>query len=63
MPTPAGLVTATVPVAAPDGTVAVIVVAETTVNAVAIPANATQVAPARLCPRIVTVEPTGAEAG
>ncbi len=60
MAVPPGVVTAIVPVVAPVGTVAVIWVAELTVNAVAaVPLNLTAVAPVRFEPLIVTVVPTG----
>jgi len=57
---PPGVATAILPVVAPVGTVAVIEVAELTVNMVAaVPLNLTTVAPVRFVPVIVTVVPTG----
>ena len=53
--TPAGVVTTTLPVVAPVGTVAVICVAEFTVNVAVVPLNVTLVAPVRLVPVIATV--------
>jgi hypothetical protein len=59
VPVPTGVVTEIAPLVAPDGTVAVIVDASTTVNAVAAtPPNSTDVAPVRFGPVIVTTEPT-----
>lgn len=55
---PPGVVTATFPVVAPAGTVAVIWVALSTVNVLAeLPLNATVVAPVNRCPEIVTTVP------
>jgi hypothetical protein len=56
---PPGVVTAIRPVAAPAGTVAVILVSVSTVNDADVPANLTAVAPVKCVPRIVTVVPTG----
>jgi hypothetical protein len=57
---PPGVVTAIGPVPAPLGTVAVICVADDTLNADAgVPANETEVAPLRPLPEIVTLVPTG----
>ena len=57
---PKGVVTEIEPVVAVDGTMAVIFVADTTVNVVAAtPWNVTAVAPDRLVPVIVTVVPVG----
>ena len=57
---PPAVVTLTVPVVAPDGTVAVICVAELTVKVVAlVPLNFTAVAPVKFAPVIVTLVPTG----
>ena len=54
----------TLPVVAPTGTVAVIEVAETTLNVTAVRVlNLTTVAPVKFVPLIVTVVPTGPEAG
>ncbi len=58
MSVPAGVVTVIRPVAAPGGTVAVICVAEFTVNAAPIPLNFTEVAPVKFVPLIVTESPT-----
>lgn len=59
-----GFATVTLPVVAPAGTTAVIVVAETTVNEVAsTPLNRTEVAPKKLRPVMVTVAPTLAVPG
>ena len=61
---PPGVVTLTLPVAAPAGTVAVREVAETTVKEVAaIPLKLTDVAPVKLVPVRVTRVPTGPVAG
>jgi len=60
VPVPAEVVTLTGPVVAPVGTVAVICVAELTVNDVAaVPLNDTPVAPVNPVPVIVTDVPTG----
>src|SRR6267143_1359806 len=56
---PSGLVTLIVPVVAPAGTVAVIVVAEPTVKLALAPLNATAVAVVKFVPLIVTLVPTG----
>jgi hypothetical protein len=56
---PPGVVTQIFPVVAPEGTVAVIFVAELTLNVVDVPANVTLVAPDRFVPLIVTEVPTG----
>lgn len=57
---PAGLVTEIFPVVAPVGTVAVILVEESTVNFAAdVPLNFTPVAPVKFVPLIVTEVPTG----
>src|SRR6266446_5323544 len=55
---PPGVVTLIVPVAAPVGTVAVICVAELTVNVAVVPLNFTAVAPVNAVPVIVTLAPT-----
>jgi hypothetical protein len=55
---PLGVTTPTVPVVAPDGTVAVIKVLELTVKLAGVPLNVTLVAPVKLLPRILTVAPT-----
>src|ERR1039457_2097322 len=55
---PSGVVTRTLPVVAPAGTVAEISEAETTVNAAAVPWKPTLVAPVRFVPRILTAAPT-----
>src|SRR5207302_1782813 len=60
---PAGVVTLMGPVVAPAGTVAWIAVAEFTVNVAPIPLNRTAVAPVKLLPLIVTLNPTGPLAG
>src|SRR6185312_13355671 len=62
-PVPAGVVTAIGPVAAPAGTVAVIWVAELTVNVAALPPKVTAVAPVKPLPVLVTDVPTGPEVG
>lgn len=54
---PQGAVTATTPVEAPAGTVAVIVVLFTTVNEALVPLNVTAVAPVNPVPLIVTRVP------
>jgi len=56
---PAGVVTEILPVVAPAGTVAVIFVAELTVNVADVPPNLTAVAPVKFVPLIVTDVPTG----
>ncbi len=59
-PLPPGVVTQIFPVVAPVGTVAVIWVEETTLNAVAeTPLNVTLVAPVKFVPVMVTDVPTG----
>jgi hypothetical protein len=60
---PLGVVIVTGPVSAPDGTVAVIFVSDTAVNAAARPLNVTEVAPVKALPLIVTLDPTVAEDG
>jgi hypothetical protein len=60
---PAGVVMVILPFVAPEGTVAVIWVAELTVNEAEMPLNATDVAPVKLAPVIVTTLPTGPLAG
>src|SRR6185312_3629722 len=62
-PVPAGVVTAIGPVVAPVGTVAVIWVAELTVNVAALPLKVTAVAPVKPLPVMVTDVPTGPEVG
>ena len=57
------VVTLTVPVVAPLGTVALISELETTVNVAAVPLKLTLLAPVRLVPRILTVAPTLPEVG
>ena len=54
---PAGVVTATVPVVAPAGTVALILIGETTLKEAAEPLNLTEVAPVKFAPLIVTLDP------
>ena len=56
---PPGVVTLHVPELAPAGTVAVICVAELTVNDAVVPASFTDVAPVRFVPVSVTLVPTG----
>src|SRR5690348_11826248 len=58
VPVPPGPVTAIGPVVAPLGTVAVICVAEFTVNVADVPLNFTAVAPVKFVPAIVTDVPT-----
>jgi hypothetical protein len=60
---PPGVPTAILPVVAPVGTVAVICVGETTVNAAAVPANVTDVAPVKFVPAIVTTVPGAPDEG
>jgi hypothetical protein len=60
---PTGFVTVTGPVVAPDGTVVVIEVAETTVNVAVVPLNFTPVTPVKLDPVMVTAVPTGPMVG
>jgi hypothetical protein len=56
---PVGLITLILPVVAPDGTVAVILLPEFTVKVAPVPLNVTEVAPVRCKPLIVTEVPTG----
>jgi hypothetical protein len=63
VPVPAGVVTATGPVVAPVGTVAVMLESETTLNVAAVPLKPTAVAPVKALPVIVTVVPAGPEEG
>src|SRR5882762_5552727 len=56
---PPGVVTLIGPVVAPDGTVAVIAVAEFTVKLALVPLNSTDVAPVKFVPLMVTLVPTG----
>src|SRR5206468_9993996 len=63
VPVPAGLLTATVPVLAPAGTVAVMLESEATVNVAGVPLKLTAVAKVNPLPVIVTDVPTGPEAG
>ena len=58
-----GVVSWTVPVVAPVGTVVVISDGDRTVNAAAAPLKLTLVAPVRLVPRILTLAPTLPAAG
>jgi hypothetical protein len=60
---PPGVVTLIGPVVAPAGTVAVILVALTTLNVAATPLKVTLVAAVRFVPVIVTVVPTGPKVG
>jgi hypothetical protein len=55
---PPAVVTLMVPVVAPVGTVALICVAELTVNDAVVPLNFTAVAPLKFAPVIVTLIPT-----
>ena len=55
---PPGVVTLILPVVAPEGTVAVILLAESTVKVALVPSNFTEVAPVRFEPLIVTEVPT-----
>ena len=61
--TPVGVDTVTVPLLAPAGTLALISVSFTTVNAAAFPWKLTLVAPVSLFPRITTVAPTLPDVG
>lgn len=64
VPVPPEFVTETLPVVVPVGTVAVIWVALTTVNDVAVfPLNFTAVTPTKLVPLIVTTVPIGPDVG
>jgi hypothetical protein len=63
VPVPPAVVTLMVPVVAPPGTVAVICVAELTVNVAAVPLNFTAVAPVKAVPVIVTFVPTAPPVG
>ena len=59
VPVPTALVTWICPVVAPDGTVAVICVAELTTNEAVLPLkNLTEVAPVKFVPVITTLVPT-----
>ena len=60
---PPGVVTEILPVVAPEGTVAVILVEELRVNAAASPLNRTEDAPLNVLPSIVTLVPACPEAG
>lgn len=60
---PVGVVTLMLPVSAPDGTVAVMVESETTVNAAAVLLKATAVVPLNALPVMVTDDPTAADDG
>jgi hypothetical protein len=60
---PSAVVTLMGPVVAPAGTVAVILVALTTLNVAAVPLKVTAVAPVKFVPVIVTVVPTGPKVG
>jgi len=60
---PPGVVTWTVPLVAPVGTVVVISDAETTVKVAAVRLKVTLVAPVRSVPRMVTLAPTWPKAG
>ncbi len=62
-PVPPAVVTAIVPLVAPVGTVALISVSPTTVNAAAVPLNLTALAPVNFVPVTVTEAPTRPEAG
>src|SRR5215470_3689758 len=62
-PVPAGVVTLILPELAPAGTVAVIRVAELTVNAAGVPLNLTAVAPVKFTPVTTTLAPTAPVAG
>jgi hypothetical protein len=62
-PLPAGVVTVIVPVSAPEGTVAVMLVSVTTVNAAAVLLKLTVVAPVKAVPLMVMEDPTVADAG
>lgn len=60
---PAAVVTLTVPVSAPAGTVAVMVESEITANAAAVLLKVTVAAPVNALPLMVTEDPTAADAG
>ena len=60
---PLGVVTVTLPVVAPAGTVVLISVLEATMKPTAVPLNLTLIAPVRFVPRIITAAPTLPEAG
>jgi hypothetical protein len=62
-PVPLGVTTVIAPVAAPDGTVAVICVAELTVNVAATPPKRTAVALVKFVPVIVIAAPASPESG
>jgi len=60
---PTGVVTSTIPVVAPAGTMVLISALDTTLNVAAVPLKLTLVAPVRLVPRIITFAPSFPEAG
>src|SRR5262245_20356452 len=60
---PPGVVTRMGPVDAPTGIVAVIWLAELTVNVAPTPLNDTSVAPVKFAPAMATLAPTGPEPG
>ncbi len=60
---PPGVVTVMVPVVALAGTVVLMVLPSVTLKAALTPLNLTAVAPLRLVPLMVTLVPTGPEAG
>jgi hypothetical protein len=60
---PPAVVTLMVPVVAPEGTVAVICVAELTVNVAVVPLKLTAVAPVKFAPVTITLVPAGPLAG
>ena len=60
---PVGVVTWTVPLVAPMGTVALMAELDTTLKEAAVPLNVTAVVPVRLLPRIMAEVPTLPKAG
>src|SRR5207302_3832005 len=60
---PPEVVTVTVPLVAPPGTLVVISEAETTLNLAAVPLKLTAVAPVRLVPRMITFVPAAPDVG
>src|SRR5258708_9085651 len=60
---PPEVVTVTVPLVAPPGTLVVISEAETTLNLAAVPLKLTAAAPARLVPRVITFAPGAPDVG
>ena len=60
---PPGVVTASLPLVAPAGTMAAMCVSSSTLNVAALPLRVTSVAPVKPRPTMVTLAPTGPEVG